>query len=78
MNWIAQAFSDAGQPSSSRLMTLVHSVFAMLLMANYSYHNHGAIPDMGSITALGGYVMLPYGINRFSQPKGNGAPANGQ
>jgi len=74
MPFLKEAFSDNGQPSSSRVLTAVHSLGVLGLLATYSYHNHGNIPDIGTITALGGFATIHYAVNRFSQPKPDAKP----
>jgi hypothetical protein len=75
MTFWREVFSDNGTPSASRILMLVHSLGAIALMGNFSYHSHGAIPDLGTITALGGWATAPYIVNRVTQPKTNGADA---
>jgi hypothetical protein len=79
MNFWKMVFSDGGSPSSSRVLTLVHSLCAVGLLANYSYHNHGAIPDIATIGGLATFATVHYAVNRFSQGVGQkGAAAGAQ
>lgn len=75
MNFWKQVFSDGGSPSASRVLTAVHSFCAVAVILNYSYHNHGGIPDLGALAGLGGFATVHYAVNRFSQGKSNGTQA---
>src|SRR5579859_1010595 len=78
-----KAFSDNGSPSSSRLMTIPHSIAAMFCII-YMTIKTGGHPDGMSVTALGGFATVHYAVNRAtnawgkpndSKPDLNPAPA---
>jgi hypothetical protein len=60
-----KAFSDDGQPSSSRLLTVPHSIVA-LFCAVYMTVKTGGHPDAMALTALGGLATVHYAVNRAS------------
>jgi hypothetical protein len=81
MNFWKQVFSDNGAPSASRILTLLHSGCVIGLLANFSYHNHGAIPDLATLGGLAAFATTHYAVNRFSQrngSKGSAPAANGK
>ncbi len=57
------AFSDKGSPSSSRLMTVIHS-FASIGCLVYMVIKTGGHPDAMAVTALGGFATVHYAVNR--------------
>jgi hypothetical protein len=61
--WLGKAFSDSGTPSSSRLMTIPHSLTA-IFCAVYMTVKTGGHPDGMALTALGGFATVHYAINR--------------
>ena len=67
MSFWKDAFSDGGAPSSSRVLTAFHSLCAIGVIANFSFHNHGAIPDFATIGGLATFSTVHYAVNRFSQ-----------
>jgi hypothetical protein len=68
------AFSDDGAPSSSRLIMYQHSCVACFILIFLSVKNHAA-PDPLVIAALGAFVGVAYGINRFSKGRDTATPA---
>src|SRR5882724_8246634 len=63
--FIKQAFSDTGQPSSSRLLTAattLSSIVALLVVVFKTGH----MPDGMSLTGLGAFGSSPYPVNRAS------------
>lgn len=70
MGFLREAFSDNGAASSSRIMTALHSLCAMGLLISFSYHNHGALPEVAVVAGLGGFATVHYAVNRFSQGVG--------
>jgi hypothetical protein len=75
MNFWKSVFSDNGSPSASRVLTMLHSLCAVGVVANYSVHNHGAIPDIATMGGLGVFATVHYAVNRFSQGIGQASPA---
>jgi len=63
------AFSDSGSPSSSRMLSLFHSLVACGTLIYVSVHNH-ALPDGATLTGLGAFVTAPYAINRATNAWG--------
>ena len=64
--FIKQAFSDNGQPSSSRLLTAattLSSVVALLSVIFKTWH----MPDGMALTGLGAFASSPYAVNRASK-----------
>ena len=59
------ALSDNGIPSSSRLLTVFHSLVTCGCLIFVSIKNH-AIPDGMTLTGLGAFATAPYAINRAS------------
>lgn len=63
--WISKAFSDNGQPSSSRLLTLLHSlavIFVLIFVAVTTHH----YPGTAEGGALGGFATVHYAVNRIT------------
>jgi hypothetical protein len=63
--YLKNAFSDNGSPSSSRLMTVPHSL-AAIFCAIYMTVKTGGHPDGTSLVALGGFATVHYAVNRAS------------
>lgn len=63
LDFVKKAFSDNGTPSSSRLMTIPHSLTA-IFCATYMTIKTGGHPDGMALTALGGFATVHYAINR--------------
>lgn len=60
------AFSDNGTPSSSRLltaMTTLSAIVALLAVVFKTWH----LPDGMALTGLGGFAASPYAVNRASK-----------
>ena len=70
------AFSDGGAPSSSRLLTALHSVVACGLMVGVFAHTHG-LPSAGDMMALGGFATIHYAVNRGTTAWGKNGSAPG-
>lgn len=75
-NFIKQAFSDNGAPSSARLLTaftVLTSAIGLLHVCFASNH----LPDGMALTGLGTYAVSPYAIHRaskmFGKDAGNGS-----
>lgn len=71
--YLSKAFSDGGSPSSSRLLTAVHSLVACVVLVYVSFKNHG-LPDGMTLTGLGAFATAHYAVNRattaFGKDKG--------
>jgi hypothetical protein len=65
--WLKGAFSDNGAPSSSRLLTFFHSFCAIGVISNFSFHNHGGIPDVATLGGLAAFATVHYAVNRTTQ-----------
>jgi hypothetical protein len=65
IGWTKSAFSDNGSPSSSRLLTVPHSLVAMFC-AIYMTIKTGGHPDGTSLLALGGFATVHYATNRIT------------
>lgn len=75
MGFLKLAFSEEGSPSSSRILTAFHSLCTIGVLANFSYHNHGGIPDVATLGGLATFATVHYAVNRFSSNnKGANAP----
>jgi len=66
-SWLKLAFSDQGNPSSSRLLTLLHSLVACatLLFVVIKNHPH-SMPDGATLTGLGAFSTAHYAVNRVT------------
>jgi len=63
--WVKAAFSDNGVPSSSRLLTLLHSLTACGTLIYVAVKNH-AMPDGTTLTGLGAFSAAHYAVNRVT------------
>lgn len=63
--FVRRALSDDGTPSSSRLLSVAHSLVAMFCLTYVSIKNH-VIPDGTVLVGLGAFATAPYAINRAS------------
>jgi hypothetical protein len=70
--FIKAAFSDNGQPSSSRLLTVLHSFAAMFVLIFIAVKT-GKYPGVDEATGLGGFAVVHYGTNRISKMFGKDA-----
>ena len=68
--YLKNAFSDNGTPSSSRLLTVPHSLVAMGSIV-YMTVKTGGHPDAITIAALGGFATVHYAVNRASNMVSN-------
>jgi hypothetical protein len=64
-DWVGKAFSDNGQPSSSRLLTLFHSLAAIFVLVFVAVKTH-VYPDSVQGAALGGFATVHYAVNRIT------------
>jgi hypothetical protein len=69
--FLAKAFSDGGSPSSSRILTLLHSLVAcgVLIYAVVRTPNH-PLPDGMTLTGLGAFSTAHYAVNRATNAWG--------
>lgn len=65
IQYAKSVLSDNGIPSSSRLLTLLHSLVTCGCLIYVSVKNH-AIPDGMTLTGLGAFATAPYAVNRAS------------
>jgi hypothetical protein len=72
LDFLKKAFSDNGQPSSSRLLTVLHSFAAMFVLI-YIAVKTGKYPGVDEATGLGGFAVVHYGTNRISKMFGKDA-----
>lgn len=63
LDFIKKAFSDDGTPSSSRLLTLFHSLVASSCLVYVVVKNH-ALPDGTVLGGLGAFSTAHYLVNR--------------
>jgi len=61
--WLGQAFSDNGTPSSSRLLTLLHSLVACGGLIYVLAKTH-SMPDGTTLAGLGAFSTAHYAVNR--------------
>jgi hypothetical protein len=61
--FLKQAFSDGGQPSSSRLLTIPHSVAAIFVLVYATLKNH-SVPDATICGGLGAFATVHYLVNK--------------
>jgi len=61
--YMAKAFSDNGSPSSSRLLTLLHSLVACAALIYIVVKTH-VLPDGMTLTGLGAFSTAHYAVNR--------------
>lgn len=61
--WISGAFSDAGTPSSSRVLTLLHSIAAMFALI-FTTVKTGHPPDATVCGGLSAFATVHYFVNK--------------
>jgi hypothetical protein len=66
LDFIKQAFSDNGTPSSSRLLTVLHSLVACSAVVYIIIRSPLHTIDGGVAAGLGGFATVHYGVNRIS------------
>ena len=59
----AQAFCDNGVPSSSRLLTIPHSMAAIFVLIYATMKNH-QVPDATICGGLGAFATVHYFVNK--------------
>jgi hypothetical protein len=65
LDWLKKAFSDNGQPSSSRLLTALHSLAATFVLVYIAVKTR-IYPDSAQGAALGGFATVHYMVNRIT------------
>jgi hypothetical protein len=70
VQYAKKAFSDNGSPSSSRLMTIPHSLVAMFCVV-YMTIKTGGHPDATAVIAAGGFATVHYMVNRATNAFGH-------
>jgi len=64
-DFLKKAFSDNGQPSSARLLTIPHSICSIGCLL-YITIKTGGHPDPLIVTSLGGFSTVHYVVNRVT------------
>jgi hypothetical protein len=64
LDFLKQAFSDNGTPSSSRLLTIPHTLTACAALLYIVYKTHGI--DGMTASGLGAFAGAHYAINRVT------------
>jgi hypothetical protein len=67
--WLAKAFSDNGTPSSSRLLTLLHSLVGCGVLIYVIVKTH-LLPDGTTLAGLGAFSTAHYAVNRATNAWG--------
>jgi hypothetical protein len=62
-DFVKAAFSDNGNPSSSRLLTVPHSLAAIFVLIYVAIKTH-SFPSAAEGSALGGFATVHYLVNR--------------
>lgn len=75
-NWLKSAFSDNGTPSSSRLLTAVHSVSSAFVLIYIGIRTR-TYPSAAEGSALGGFATVHYLVNRVTTAWGKDKPQDG-
>jgi hypothetical protein len=66
LDFIKKAFSDNGVPSSSRLLTVLHSLVACSAVVYIIVRSPLHTIDGGVAAGLGGFATVHYGVNRIT------------
>lgn len=64
LDFLKKAFSDNGTPSMSRVMTIPHVIIACWAVVYIALKTHGI--GLDTLTGLGGFATVHYGVNRIS------------
>ena len=67
--YLGKAFSDNGSPSSSRLLTLLHSLVACGSLIYVLVKTH-LLPDGTTLAGLGAFSTAHYAVNRATNAWG--------
>jgi hypothetical protein len=73
-DFIKRAFSDNGTPSSSRLLTIPHTITACAALLFIVYKTHGI--DGMTASGLGAFAGAHYAINRVTTAFGKDKDAS--
>lgn len=65
LNWIRLAFSDNGQPSSSRLMMALSTMCVLFGWLYVAISTH-RVPDGAASSGAAALAVAPYAMNRAS------------
>ena len=65
LTFLKGAFSDNGTPSSSRLLTALHSLVACGVLVAVVQHTR-AVPDATALAGLGAFAGVHYAVNRMT------------
>lgn len=63
MDFWKSVFSEDGQGSSSRILTVFTTAAAIACLLHVVLHNH-VIPDAVTMGGLGVFAVAPYGVNQ--------------
>jgi hypothetical protein len=74
LTFLKGAFSDNGTPSSSRLLTAVHSGVVCGVLVAVVHHTH-ALPDAATMAGLGAFASVHYAVNRVTTAFGKNQAA---
>lgn len=69
VSFITRAFTDKGEPSSSRLLT-IPTVLTSCAVLVYTVLKTHLIPDGMTLTGLGAFSVSPYAAHRVSKMVG--------
>ena len=72
IEFLKLSFSDAGQPSSARLLTAVTVLTSAIGLLFVIFKTH-TMPDGMGLTGLGAYATSPYAVHRASKMWGKDA-----
>jgi hypothetical protein len=72
-DFIKKAFSDNGTPSSSRILTVPHSLAAIFVMIFVAVKTH-TYPDAVQAGGLGAFATIHYTVNRVTTAWGKDRP----
>ena len=73
LDFMKKAFSDHGQPSSSRVLTVLHSLVACGALVYIIVRSPVHTIDGGVAAGLGGFATVHYGVNRVTTAFGKQA-----
>lgn len=66
LDFVKKAFSDNGTPSSSRLLTVLHSLVACGALVYIIVRSPVHTIDGGAAAGLGGFATVHYATNRIT------------
>jgi hypothetical protein len=72
LDFVKRAFSDNGTPSSSRLLTVLHSLVACAVVVYIVVRSPLHTIDGGVAAGLGGFATVHYATNRITTAFGKG------